>query len=145
MKVSASFYILLYFGNLLCSRSWNPLQRSSLSPSSQTIMRHSAELEDDIAFFIHSDIQYCKEPFKSFKSKPIKVPSVQREYVEQRVTHFFNMIQSHYEGHCKGKNKDRVPYFGELSIGLLDGNYQIIDGQHRYRALTRYYEKLLSF
>lgn len=88
---------------------------------------------------IYSDISFVSESFRFFLKKKIKVPDIQRIATQERIDEYVQKIVSHYEICKNDSNREPIPYLGCISIGLIDDTYNILDGQHRYRALSDFY------
>lgn len=85
---------------------------------------------------ISPNMEVVREPFHQFIEKTPIIPPFQRELDEDRLKQFYEIIVEHNE---KQLRDDPVPCLHALSIGEYDGQFHIIDGQHRFRALEQFY------
>lgn len=90
---------------------------------------------------IYSNIYIIIEPFSQFLLHKLQIPDIQRIIVQERIDEYVQKIQDHYEDYQQGKHKELIPYLGLLSIGMIDTQYNILDGQHRFRAYESFYNK----
>mmetsp|Transcript_24957 Transcript_24957/g.41592 ORF Transcript_24957/g.41592 Transcript_24957/m.41592 type:complete len:210 (+) Transcript_24957:62-691(+) len=85
---------------------------------------------------IHRNTIFRKEPFSSFLARNPVVPEFQRSLDESRVQHFVDKIQK-YEEHSTPEHP--IPFLNALQVGAYNDTLVVLDGQHRYRAMERYY------
>jgi len=70
------------------------------------------------------------------KYKP-QIPLIQREYIDERVEHFYNKIKNYI---IENGNNNIPPFLNLIHcVNFNEKNY-ILDGQHRYKAYKRYYD-----
>jgi len=79
--------------------------------------------------------KFVNEPFKDFSERKITIPDIQRQIDDDRVNHFYSEIAKEFNIESKSLFS---PYLGLLTVGVLDNNYYIVDGQHRYRAYEKF-------
>ena len=85
------------------------------------------ELNSRTSFYLMS--------FQYFLQHNPQIPDIQREYVEERVEYFFQHLEKYMEVYKE------LYYLNPLHIGEYQGSFYIIDGQHRFMAYKRFYEK----
>ncbi len=64
-----------------------------------------------------------------------EIPLSQRTKVEERVEYFNLYIEEEY------KKTKEIPDLNVLSIGFFKNSFYILDGQHRFSAISSFYEK----
>ena len=72
-----------------------------------------------------------------YNDKPL-IPMCQREYIEERVNHFYNKIIS-YVISDKYNETYPVPFFNMIYCCKFDNSIYILDGQHRFYAYKKYF------
>ena len=82
-------------------------------------------------------VYFYKEMFSKFLSRKPEIPLCQRSYIEERIDHFYNQLNS--------KQKEgELPYVGIIHCALYKQNENnkifIVDGQHRFYGYKKFYE-----
>ena len=92
-------------------------------------MQINLETSDNVYFY--------KELFSKFLKRKPEIPLCQRSYVEERISHFYDQLDSK-------QNNDELPYIGIIHCALYKqdqcNKVFIVDGQHRFYAYKRFYE-----
>ena len=84
---------------------------------------------------INENIVQYSENISDFIKKNPEIPVCQRQYIEERVQEIYDSIVAN-------KNeKFNIPYLGFIHCGILNRRLYILDGQHRYRAMKKYYDE----
>jgi hypothetical protein len=81
--------------------------------------------------------------FKNFinEEKPI-IPIYQREFIEERINYFYNIIIKYVIKNKEEELKDYpVPFLNMIYCSKYENKVYILDGQHRYKAYLQYYNE----
>jgi len=73
--------------------------------------------------------------FRHFLNLNLQIPACQRQFTIERIDELFDNISNVFS-----KNKE-VPFLGTLKIAKFENKLYIVDGQHRYFAYKRFFEK----
>jgi len=119
-SVFAILLSLINFVNAL--GNWNPSAVLGVRVAQQNIVE------------CYNGITFVKESYKDFRTRNIKIPNIQRQIDDERVYQFYSKI---VKGFSASETKS-LPYLGILTIGELDNTFQILDGQHRFRAYEKF-------
>lgn len=65
-----------------------------------------------------------------------QIPHFQREFIEERINHFYNKILNYI---IKNGNNN-IPFLNLIHCVNFDNKCYIVDGQHRYYAYKKYYD-----
>jgi hypothetical protein len=75
------------------------------------------------------------------KYKP-QIPLIQREYIDERVEHFYNKIKNYI---IENGNNNIPPFLNLIHcVNFNEKNY-ILDGQHRFKAYKEYYDNYKEY
>eukprot|EP01041_Mallomonas_annulata_P010715 gene10715-22375_t len=100
---------------------------------------------DFASFFevpLDSSTVFRKEKFSDFLKRSPDVPAAQREYVEEHVAKFEKKISDYYITNGSISLSHSVPFLSLISIGSYNNKFYILDGQHRFMAYNRFYQKI---
>lgn len=75
-------------------------------------------------------------PFSQLLSNNPKIPKIQREYIIERVDYFYNSLLKYLE------ENGELQYLNPIHVAELNDEYYIMDGQHRYMAYDRFYNRM---
>jgi len=93
---------------------------------------------------IYTGISFVHERFQDLLKRYPTTPGFQRTLNDERLANFTEKIHGHmkllHENDTSVALSKPVPYLGILSIAVLDNKYFIVDGQHRFQALSDYYD-----
>lgn len=95
---------------------------------------------------IYTGISFVHERFQDLLKRSPTTPGFQRTLNDERLANFTEKIQGHTKllqaNDTSAALGKPVPYLGILSIAVLDNKYFIVDGQHRFQALSDYYDTM---
>jgi hypothetical protein len=94
----------------------------------------------NISIDINDHITFNNELFSHFMKKNPTIPACQREYINERIAEFYNKITTFYYEN----NEEKTPYLGIIHCGKIEEKKEelyILDGQHRFYALKKFYEE----
>ncbi len=84
---------------------------------------------------INQNTSIYKISYGYFRSFEIIIPEIQRNYVENRIIYFYNLLEKYMI------EKNELYNLNPLQIGELNNKYYILDGQHRFMSYERFYER----
>lgn len=89
---------------------------------------------------LYPGIFLMREKISEFYSRNPVLSSFQRGIQGDWVEHFESILNSHYQKSVSLHPLDNpIPYLGELFVGKVNQTYEILDGQHRYKAFESFY------
>ena len=89
---------------------------------------------------LSNNTYFYYELFNDFIKKNPQIPLCNRDFIEERVNEFYEKLIN-YNKENRDDTNDKIPYINVIHTAFLNKVLYICDGQHRFYAYKKFYEK----